>query len=253
MYIDTHCHLNFPDFDNDREDVLKEAEREDVVAIVNPGSSVDKSKSAVALSEKYSSVYSAVGIHPLDVKDVFISGISEIERLAKNRKVVGIGETGLDFYYGRDTEKKQKDFFVAHIDIAGKFNLPLIVHQRNSRDEVIEICEKYKLPEKVVFHCFGGDMAMAEYCEKRNFYISFTGTITFKNASDVREVCKKYPLEKIMVETDAPFLAPAPFRGKRNEPSKVKYIVEMIASVKGIDVKECSEKILNNSKKFFGL
>ncbi|MCM8777414.1 MAG: TatD family hydrolase, partial [Candidatus Omnitrophica bacterium] len=205
-----------------------------------------------ALSEKYPSVYSAVGIHPLDVKDVSISDISEIEKLAKNKKVVGIGETGLDFYYGRDTEEKQKEFFVAHIEIAGKLGLPLIIHQRNSRDEVIDICERYKLPEKVVFHCFGGDMVLATYCKKKNFYISFTGTITFKNASDVRAVCKEYPLEMIMAETDAPFLAPSPFRGKRNDPSKVKYIVDMIASVKGMDIK-CATKILNNSKIFFGI
>jgi len=252
-YIDTHCHLNFPDFDKDRENVVAEAIKEGVVAIVNPGSSVEKSKSAVLLSERYPSVYSAVGIHPLDVKDVPISDISEIEELVKREKVVGIGETGLDFYYGRETEAKQKEFFIAHIDIAGRYNLPLIVHQRNSRDEVIDICEKYKLPEKVVFHCFGGDNVMANYCRDRGFYISFTGTITFKNADDVRAVCKEYPLDMIMAETDAPFLAPAPFRGKRNDPSKVKYVVEMIASVKGMDIKECAEKILNNSKLFFGL
>lgn len=252
-YIDTHCHLNFPEFDNDREEVVAEVIKEGIVAIINPGSSVEKSESAVLLSEKYPSVYSAVGIHPLDVKGVSLSDISEIEKLAKREKVVGIGETGLDFYYGRETEAKQKDFFIAHIDIAGRLNLPLIVHQRQSRDEVIDICEKYKLPEKVVFHCFGGDKVMAEYCIKRGFYISFTGTITFKNADDVRAVCKEYPIDMVMAETDAPFLAPSPFRGKRNDPSKVKYIVEMIASVKGIDIKSCAEKVLNNSKLFFGI
>ncbi|MCM8820725.1 MAG: TatD family hydrolase [Candidatus Omnitrophica bacterium] len=145
MYIDTHCHLNFPDFETDREDVLEGALKEGVVAIINPGSSVEKSKSAVALSEKYPSVYSAVGIHPLDVKDVSISYISEIVKLAKNKKVVAIGETGLDFYYGKETGEKQREFFVAHIEIAGELGLPLIIHQRNSRDEVIDICERYKL------------------------------------------------------------------------------------------------------------
>ncbi|MCX8082312.1 MAG: TatD family hydrolase [bacterium] len=253
MYIDTHCHLNFPDFDNDREEVLREAEKEGVIAIINPGSSVEKSRSAVAISERYSDVYANVGIHPLDVKDVSTSDVFEIEKLAKNKKVIGIGETGLDFYYARDTERKQRELFIAHIDIAGKLNLPLIIHQRNSRDEVIEVCEKYKLPEKVVFHCFGGDNVMADYCKNRGFYISFTGTITFKNAVDVRTVCRDYPLDMIMAETDAPFLAPTPYRGKRNDPSKVKYIVEMIANVKGLEIKECAEIILNNSKKFFGI
>lgn len=253
MYIDTHCHLNFPEFDTDREEVLKEAIKEGVIAIVNPGSSVEKSKSAVELSERYSIVYSAVGIHPLDVKEVPISSISEIEKLAKNKKVVGIGETGLDFYYGRETEDKQKDFFIAHIEIAGKLGYPLIIHQRQARDELIDICEKYKLPEKVVFHCFGGDEIMAEYCKKRGFFISFTGTITFKNASDVRAVCKNYPLEKMMAETDAPFLSPTPFRGKRNEPSRVRYVIETIADIKEMDINTCAEIILNNSKVFFGI
>jgi TatD DNase family protein len=251
MYIDTHCHLNFPDFDNDREEVINQAINEGVVAIINPGSSVEKSRSSVALSQRYPFIYSAVGVHPLDVKECSISALSEIEKYARNEKVVGIGETGLDFYYGRETEEKQKDFFIAHIEIAGKLNLPLIVHQREGRDEVIDICERYKMPEKVVFHCFGGDSLMADYCRKKGFYISFTGIITFKNASDVREVCKGYPLEMIMAETDAPFLAPVPFRGQRNDPSKVRYIVEMLAGVKGIPVGECADIILKNSKRFF--
>ena len=251
MYIDTHCHLDFPDFDNDREEVINQAIKEGVVAIINPGSSVEKSRSSVALSQRYPFIYSAVGIHPLDVKKCSISALSDIEKLAKNEKVVGIGETGIDFYYGRETEEKQKDFFVAHIEIAGKLNLPLIVHQREGRDEVIDICERYKMPEKVVFHCFGGDSLMADYCRNKGFYISFTGIITFKNAGDVREVCKGYPLEMIMAETDAPFLAPVPFRGQRNDPSKVRYIVEMLAGVKGIPVGECADIILKNSKRFF--
>ena len=251
IYIDTHCHINFPDFDSDREEVIKESLKEGIVAIVNPGSSIEKSKSAVLLSESYPSVYAAVGIHPLDVKGVSVSDVSEIEKLAKSKKVVGIGETGLDFYYGRETEKKQKDFFIAHIELAGKLNLPLILHQRDSRDEVIDICEQNKLPSKVVFHCFGGDSVLADYCRKRGFFISFTGTITFKNAADTREVCKNYPLDRIMAETDAPFLAPVPFRSKRNDPSKVRYVVEMIAGVKEMETNDCGRVLLQNPKEFF--
>ncbi|MBN1445358.1 MAG: TatD family hydrolase [Candidatus Omnitrophica bacterium] len=253
MYIDTHCHLNFPDFDGDRDEVVKEAERQGVAGVVNIGTGIETSRESIEISNRYGIVYPTAGIHPTDVENLAFSDMKLIENLAKNEKVRGIGETGLDFYYGRSFEEKQKDFFSAHIEIAGKLNLPLVIHQRESRDEVIDIIEKGVMPEKVVFHCFGGDAELAEYCRKKGFYISFTGIITFKKADDVKEVCRKYPLELIMAETDAPFLAPVPYRGKRNDPSKVRYVVEAIANVKGMGIKECAERIFLNSREFFNL
>lgn len=255
MYIDTHCHLDFPDFDADREEVIKNSIKEGITGIINIGTYVETSRKSITLSEKHPFIRPTAGIHPTHVKDLYLlSAMKEIEQIAGNEKIAGIGETGLDFYYGRDGEEKQKDFFRAHIDIAGKLSLPLIVHQRDSRDEVIEILEKSVLPEKVVFHCFGGDNILADYCRKKGFYISFTGIVTFfKKAGDVKKIAGEYPLERIMAETDAPYLAPVPFRGKRNDPAKVRYVVEAIASVRGMELKECAEQILRNSREFFNI
>ena len=250
-YFDTHCHLDFEQFDKDRDEVIKRAKENNVEYILNVGTNIDSSKKVIEIAEKYDFIYSSVGIHPLDVSEYNIQDLKEIEKLAKNRKVKAIGETGLDFYYSKENKEKQKDFFIAQVEIAGKYNLPLIIHQRESKNELIEIIEKIKLPEKVVFHCFGGDTQLSEYCNKKEFFISFTGILTFKNAKNVKGVAKNYPVEKIMVETDAPFLAPTPYRGKRNEPFMVKYIVDEIADLKMIDKDLTADIIFKNSVNFF--
>ena len=253
MFIDTHCHLDFADFDADREEVIKNFLKEGITAVVNIGTYVETSRKSLTLSEKHPFIHPTAGIHPTHVKDISLSVMKEIEQIAGDERIVGIGETGLDFDYGREEEEKQKDFFRAHIDIAGRLGLPLVVHQRESRDEVIEILEKSVMPEKVVFHCFGGDRALADYCIEKGFYISFTGIITFKKADDVKKIAGEYPLERIMAETDSPYLAPVPFRGKRNDPSMVRYVVEAIASIRGMELQECAQQILHNSRQFFGM
>ncbi len=253
MYIDTHCHLDFPEFDADREEVIERSIREGLDGIINIGTGIESSKRGIELSERYNLVHPVVGIHPANVNDLSLSDVKRIEELAGDEKVVGIGEIGLDFHYGREYEEKQKDFFRAHIEIAVRLRLPLIIHQRESRDEVIEILEKSVLPEKVVFHCFGGDRVLADYCRRKGFYISFTGIVTFKKADDVRMIAGEFPLDRIMAETDAPYLAPVPFRGKRNDPSKVRYVVETIASVRGMELQDCARQILHNSRRFFNI
>ncbi len=253
MYIDTHCHLNFTDFDADRSLVIDNAVTQGIVSIIDVGTNVDSSRCAIELAYQYEQINAVVGIHPSEVKYADSNTMKKIANLAEESKVVGIGETGLDFYYTKDFMQKQKDFLVMHIQLAGMLNLPLIVHQRNSRDEIIEIFEKEKLPEKVVFHCFGGDNLLAEYCKIKGFYISFTGIITFKRSDDIKNICMNYPDDRIMAETDAPFLSPVPFRGKRNEPSRVRYVVEQMSDVKKQDVKNFCEKICSNSKRFFNI
>ncbi|HNS31606.1 MAG TPA: TatD family hydrolase [bacterium] len=253
MYIDTHCHIDFDDFNSDRKNVIENAAGEGVFAVINVGTDVDSSRNSLELADKYSVVKAAVGIHPSEVKNADSGSMKKIAELAKHDKVVGIGETGLDFHYARDFDKKQKDFLVRHIQLAGALKLPLIVHQRDSRNELIEIFEKEKLPEKVVFHCFGGDKELAEYCSLKGFYVSFTGIITFERADEVRKACRGYPCDRIMAETDAPFLSPVPYRGKRNEPSRVRYVVEKISVVRNEDLKTCSEKIFSNSRFFFNV
>jgi TatD DNase family protein len=254
MYIDTHCHLDFPDFDADREDVINNSIKENVVGIINISTGIESSKRSVELSEKYSIVHPVVGVHPANVNDLSLSDVKKIEEIALNKSVVGIGETGLDFHYGREYEEKQKDFFRLQIEIAVKLKMPLIIHQRDSRDEVLDVLEKTTLPEKVVFHCFGGDYLLAEYCKKKGLYISFTGIVTFKKKSDdVKRIAGEYPLNRIMAETDAPYLSPEPFRGRRNDPSMVRYIVETIAGIRGMKLEECAEQLLRNSKSFFSI
>lgn len=247
-YFDTHCHLDFEQFRNDIDEVVKRAKERGVEYIINVGTDIESSKKSIEISKNYDFIFSSAGIHPLDVDKFEIDDLNEIKKIAKNEKVVAIGETGIDLYYSKENKEKQIEFFKGFIEIAGELNLPLIIHQRESKNEIIEVIEKINIPSKVVFHCFGGDIEFAKYCESKNFYISFTGTITFKNAEKVREVAQYYPVEKIMAETDAPFLAPVPFRGKRNEPFMVKYVVEMISKIKEKDV---SEIIFQNSLKFF--
>ena len=254
MYIDTHCHLDFADFDADREKVIEDFLKEGVTDVVNIGTHVETSRKSLELSEKHPFIHPTAGIHPTYVKELpLTSSMSEIEQIARNEKIAGIGETGLDFYYGREQEEKQKDFLRAHIEIAGKLGLPLVLHQRDSRDDVVDILEKSVLPEKVVFHCFGGDGILADYCRTKGFYISFTGIITFKKTDDVKRIAETYPLERIMAETDAPYLAPVPFRGKRNDPSKVRYVVETVASIRGMGLQDCARQILHNSRTFFNI
>lgn len=253
MYIDTHCHIDFPDFDSDRQAVIENAVRGGVAAMVNVGTDVGSSRRCLELARKYAKVKAAVGIHPSEVRNNSLSGMKEIEKLASDINVVGIGETGLDFHYGRDFEQKQKDFLIMHIRLAGETGKPLVVHQRDSRDEIIDIFEKQTPPAKVVFHCFGGDGVLADYCRRKGFYVSFSGIITFRKADEVKKVCLEYPAERIMAETDAPFLSPVPFRGRRNDPSRVSYIVEEISNIKSEKVKDCRETILNNSKTFFNI
>ncbi|MGC8976664.1 MAG: TatD family hydrolase [Candidatus Ratteibacteria bacterium] len=252
-YFDTHCHLDFEQFDKDRNQVIERAKSQNVEYILNVGTDIESSKKVIEIAENYDFIFASVGIHPLDVSEYSIEHLKEIEKLLSNKKVIAVGETGLDYYYSKENKEKQKEFFIAQVEIAGNNNLPLIIHQRESKNDLIELIEKIKLPEKVVFHCFGGDIELAKYCEKRGFFISFTGILTFKNAKNVKEVARIYPFDKIMVETDAPFLAPEPLRGKRNEPFMVKYIVEEIAKIKDKDKEEVSYIIFKNSLKFFNI
>lgn len=253
MYIDTHCHLDFPDYRDDREKTVSTAIKNGVTHIINVGTDIPSSEKSLQIASEYSAVYAAAGIHPSEVQDIDLSSMERISGMLKNRKVVAVGETGLDFHYGRHSEQQQKDFFSAHIELAAKKRLPLIIHQRESRQETIDVMNSCTTPDRVVFHCFGEDEMLAAYCLKHGFYISFTGIITFKNAREIREVCRGYPIELIMAETDAPFLSPVPLRGKRNQPANVRYIAETIASIKGMDLTLACKKIFNNSLRFFNL
>lgn len=220
MLIDTHAHLNFPELLKDIDGVLERARIVGVEKIICVGTNLEDSKVAIGLAEKYSNLYATVGIHPENTCENW----NEFERLAKNPKVVAIGECGLDNKVGLPN---QKEIFEKQIAIAGKLNLPLIIHCRNAQEELMEMLKRVQHDTRGVLHCFAGGMEIPE-----NFYVSFAGNVTFKNAENLREVAKLVPLEKLLVETDCPFLAPEPRRGSQNEPVNVKITASKLAEIK---------------------
>lgn len=250
MLIDTHAHLNFKEFDKDRPQVIKRAFEGGVEKIINVGTNLKDSKDSILLAEKYKNISAAVSLHPIDVenekfdKDVWLE-------LAKHQKVVAIGETGFDFFHPSDKEK-QKEVFKALIEIACQVKKPLIIHSREADKEILDILSHSKLPpQRGVIHCFGRDYAVAKKFLELGFLISYTGNITYniERSSSISKV----PLDKIMVETDCPFMTPVPFRGKRNEPVFVKYIAEEIAKIKKLSYEEITNATTANARKLFRL
>ncbi|MFS1516827.1 TatD family hydrolase [Bacillus sp. SCS-151] len=254
MLFDTHAHLNATQFDEDVVDVINRAKMEGVSHIVVVGFDRQTITRAMELTEMYDFIYAAVGWHPVDAIDMVDEDLSWIEELASHPKVVAIGEMGLDYYWDKSPKDVQKEVFRKQIKLAKKVNLPIIIHNREATADVLQILEEENA-EQVggIMHCFTGSVEVAKKCMDMNFYISLGGPVTFKNAKKPKEVAKDIPLENLLIETDCPYLAPHPYRGKRNEPSYVKYVAESIAHLKGITVEEVSEKTALNAKKLFGI
>lgn len=248
--IDSHSHLDFEEFDKDREFVIQRAFDSGVKAIINIGTSLESSKKSIALAEKHENIYATISLHPIDVdKEEFND--SDFLELAHHPKVVAIGETGLDYYHSSD-KNKQKQIFKKLVKISVKAGKPIIIHSRNADEEVLLLLKEMDLPEsRGVIHCFGRDYEMAKKFLDLGFLISYTGNITYN--SERQSSIKNVPLEKIMVETDCPFMAPVPFRGQRNEPSYVKYVAERIAEIKKIDFSTVAEQTTKNCAKLFNL
>ncbi|MDX8363123.1 TatD family hydrolase [Cytobacillus sp. IB215316] len=254
MLFDTHAHLNATQFDEDVVDVINRAKMEGVSHIVVVGFDRQTITRAMELTDMYDFIYAAVGWHPVDAIDMVDEDLSWIEELASHPKVVAIGEMGLDYYWDKSPKDVQKEVFRKQIKLAKKVNLPIIIHNREATADVLQILEEENA-EQVggIMHCFTGSVEVAKKCMDMNFYISLGGPVTFKNAKKPKEVAKDIPLENLLIETDCPYLAPHPYRGKRNEPSYVKYVAESIAHLKGITVEEVSEKTGLNAKKLFGI
>ncbi len=254
MLIDTHCHLDFKDFDEDRDDVIKRAAEEGIKYIINVGSSVEGSERSLALSKKYEFVFASVGIHPHDADTVNKAVIMKMRGMAKDKKVVAIGEVGLDYYRNNSPKEAQRSSFREFIKLAAELNLPLIIHNREAGAESIAIL-KEEMGDNVrgVMHCFSGDEDFLERCLDSGLYVSFTCNVTFKNAAGLRDIMRKVPIEKMFLETDAPFLAPQVFRGQRNEPSYLKYLVREIALAKDMSEEKVADITTENAVRFFGL
>ncbi|HCN37022.1 MAG TPA: hydrolase TatD [Bacteroidetes bacterium] len=252
MIIDTHCHLYYDELKNDFDDVLKRAEDTGIERIIVPAVDLKTSLEIIEMTEKYEMIYALVGIHPTEVKHTPESDLEKISNLIKSNKVVGIGETGLDYYWDKTGIEKQKTFFKEQIELAIKTNKPVVIHTRESIEDAIEIItENYNSSLGGQFHCFGGTIEQTKkILDFEGFYISFCGNITYKNNKD-SEIVEIVPLDRLLSETDSPFLTPVPNRGKRNEPANIVYTILKISEIKNIKPEILKAGLYENALKLF--
>jgi TatD DNase family protein len=252
MLIDTHCHLDFPVFDPDRDLVIQRSIEAGIAYFVNIGATLESSITSCELAKNYPSVYSSVGVHPHDADSFDLRAEDKLRQLAAQDKVVAIGETGLDYYRNLSSQEHQIQAFSKQIELAKSLNLPLVVHSRQANQQTLQIL-KAALPLRAVVHCFSGDQSFLNECLDCGFFISFTCNITYKKAQDLREMVSLTPLNKLMLETDAPYLSPEGFRGKRNTPEQIKLLAQEISRIKEVSFQEIADKTTQNAKGFFGL
>ena len=251
--IDTHTHLDFDQYDGDRNNVILRAKENNVKAMITIGIDLETSKRSIEIAQKHTNVFASVGIHPHDAGKATQEDIDELETLITHPKVVAIGEVGLDFYHNLSARDVQRKTLKMFLDWSLTKEYPLIIHTREADEDILNIIrEKSKTGWRGVFHCFSGDAKMAEQVMEMGFHISFTGNVTFKNSHSVH-VMKNIPVEKLMIETDSPFMAPVPHRGKRNEPAFVNQVAQKIAEVKGIETDEVAKITSQNAINLFGL
>jgi TatD DNase family protein len=266
--IDSHAHLDSSQFNADRDAVIKRARKAGLVAIVNIGADVVSSRAAVALSEKYKFIYATVGFHPHGAKDVTPRVLDELRALARHPKVVAIGEIGLDYYRDRSPRPVQRRVFAQQLELATELELPIVIHDRDANDDVIATLRDWAtssatFPPNIggdqggarglgVFHTYSAGPERLEEVLALGFYISISGPVTFPKAEKLREVAAKVPLERLLIETDCPYLTPEPHRGRRNEPAYVQYVAEAIARARGISPKAVAKATTDNTRRLFG-
>lgn len=252
--FDTHAHVNDEAFLDDRERMLEECFDSGVEYIVCPGCDRPTSESAVVLAERYTQIYAAVGLHPEEVKTAKEEDFEYYYTTAKEHpKVVAIGEIGLDYYWDTSTKDLQKEYFIRQLAIAREVDVPIIIHDRDAHGEIMDLLRLHGKGNRGIFHCYSGSYEMARQAMKMGFYISFAGPVVFPKSTSLKEVAKEIPLDRLLVETDSPYLTPPPFRGKRNDPSKTQFVVEEIARLKGIDQEELAHITLENGKTIFNI
>ena len=250
MYFDTHAHYDSSKFDADRDAVLRALPESGVTIVVDPGDNAERSRRAVELAQQYPHVYAAVGWHPEEAENWDENSLPAIRELAKQPKVCAIGEIGLDYYWDTTYRERQKEMFRAQIELALELDLPVIVHDREAHGESLEIVRDYPAL-RGVFHCFSGSVEMAQELLRRGWYLGFDGPITYKNAARAPEVIRICPMERILLETDSPYLAPVPNRGKRNDSRNLPYIAATVARIKDMPVETVAAQTMENGKKLF--
>ncbi|MBK0010193.1 MULTISPECIES: TatD family hydrolase [Priestia] len=254
MLFDTHVHLNAEQYEDDLQEVINRALEKGVQNMVVVGFDEPTIKKAIQIAETYDFIYASVGWHPVDAIDMTDEHLAWIEELAQHPKVVALGEMGLDYHWDKSPKEVQKDVFRRQIRLARKVKLPIIIHNRDATEDVVTILKEEHVEEVGgIMHCFTGSIEVAKQCMDMNMYISFGGPVTFKNAKKPKEVAVELPLDKLLIETDCPYLTPHPFRGKRNEPGYVSYVAEQIAELKGITYEELADITTANAKKLFGI
>lgn len=251
FFVETHTHLDL--IKRDTEEVVKEAKEAGVTKMVTVGTDLSSSKIALEFASRFVGIYAAVGFHPHESKFLDELKLKELEKIANNSKVVAIGETGLDYYWKHSLLPCQVEAFKKQINLARKLDLPLIVHDREAHLDTLKILTEEAKGLKVLLHCFSGDLDMAEICVERGYYLGIGGVITFNNAKKLKAVVEEVPVENLVLETDSPYLAPHPFRGKPNEPKYIPLIAEKIAEIKEINLKEVAEITTNTAQEFFGI
>lgn len=252
MLIDTHAHLDFCDYDLDRDEVIKRTRNCGIEYIINIGSSIQGSKNSVELAAKYSCIYAVAGIHPHEADMTAVNDADRIKRLAQTDKVKAIGEIGLDYFKNYSKQENQKLLFKSLLTVAKDLGLPVVLHIRGAQQDVLKIIKDF-MPIRAVVHCFSGNEDFLKACLDMGFLVSFTCNITYKKAQGLRDIVKTVPLNSIMIETDCPYLSPEGFRGKRNEPFQVKLLAEYIAQIKEIPFENIAQATTVNAKEFFGI
>ena len=254
MLIDSHAHLDMKHFHFDRDQVVERALSANVRHIITVGIDILSSRNAIELTKTYPCVFASIGIHPHNADNANIDDLEQISSMAKKDKIVAIGETGLDFYRNRSPREKQKKVFEQQLEIAVSLDLPVVIHDREAHAETLEILSSFKRNRLTgMIHCFSGDYNLAETFIDMGFYISIPGTVTFRNARQMQDVVKSVPLNRMLIETDAPFLAPVPYRGKRNEPSYINHTAQEVANLRGISFEEVSHHTSKNTCQLFNL
>lgn len=252
MYFDTHAHYDSSKFREDRSEVLRAVRESGVSIVVDPGDTLERSRNAVALANQFDFVYAAIGVHPEEYETWTDDTVDQLRELSRDSRVVAIGEIGLDYYWDQTHKQLQKEMFRMQIMLALELNLPIIVHDREAHGDCMEIVTDYP-SLRGVFHCYSGSAEMAKELLKRGWYLGFDGPITYKNNAKAAEVLSVTPLDRILLETDSPYLAPVPNRGKRNDSRNLPYIAAVVAREKGLPVEEIAAITMANGKKLFGI
>ncbi len=253
MLIDSHTHLDDLRYDTDRDNVLQRAQTAGIEAIVTIGCDLATSQAAVALAHAHPNIFATIGVHPHEAKEIGEGWYESFRSLAQHPKVVAYGEIGLDYHYDHSPREIQRQRFREQIHLARELALPLVIHTRETQEDTMMILrEESAVDVGGVFHCFSGDMWLAKDALDLGFYLSFSGVLTFKNATMLRDIAKTVPLDRLMVETDCPYLAPVPYRGKRNEPAYVQYVAETLAEIRGNgSVESVARATVENTKRVF--